>query len=395
MIKINNYELSLCILEELIKRGIRKNIFNFDGSFEENELFEITNLNLTGLTSLKDINKLARLKSLSIYSFPTSNMTQYDVAKINQIEDFTPISLLTNLEELRIANDNYITELNISSLKKLRVLELYNNLNLKNVIGIDSLTTLESISLINNKITDLGNTKKYIINTMDAPVNILDIKLFSHLFKDEETRKFLEQHLRKAFSNITFGEKTTFDDGKYIFTYEQAKDMYYRALRILRHLEIKQANFEAIKKIHAYIAFSIKYNDQGLAYRNKIYFEISRKNDKQANYLLRRLKLMNTSYAAIVNKEAICEGYVNMMIFLLDIIGIEARMVNCSFEGVEFNHAAIKFKYNGIWYYADPERERLTKQIDEFGYTLEEFSRLYSIPIKEYIEQNKRERGRL
>ena len=394
MIRIDNYELGTCILHELIKRGIRNSIFDYNGEFSEQELNMIDHLTLTGISNLMDIDKLPQLKTLNIYSYPSSNLIEFDSSLINDIFDFSILANLNSLEELRIYNDNNIDFLNITNLKKLKVLDLFNNPNLTEIKGLDELKNPENVSLINNGFKTIGDTKKYITNTMDTAQNTLDINLFISLFGHEEERKFLERQLRQALSNITFGEKTTFDDGKYIISYDQAKDMYFRALRILKYLEIKEVNLDTIKKIHEYVAFSIKYDTKGLNYRDRTYFNLSDKKSEKEKYILKRLKLMNTSYAALVNKKAVCEGYVNMMIFLLSIIGIEARMVNCSYEGIEFNHAAIKFKFNGIWYYADPERERLTEETDEFAYTFEEFKQRYNIPVKEYLDMNKLERGR-
>ena len=42
----------------------------------------------------------------------------------------------------------------------------------------------------------------------------------------------------------------------------------------------------------------------------------------------------------------------------------------------------------------NPEKERLTEETDEFGYTFEEFKQRYNIPIKEYLDMDKLERGR-
>ena len=257
MIKINNYELGTCILHELIKRGIRNSIFDYNGEFSEQELNMIDHLTLTGISNLMDIDKLPQLKTLNIYSYPSSNLIEFDSSLINDIFDFSILANLNSLEELRIYNDNNIEFLDITNLKKLKVLDLFNNPNLTVIKGLDELKNLESASLINNGFKTIGDTKKYITNTMDTAQNTLDIKLFISLFGHEEERKFLERQLRQALSNITFGEKTTFDDGKYIISYDQAKDMYFRALRILKYLEIKEVNLDTVKKIHEYVAFSI------------------------------------------------------------------------------------------------------------------------------------------
>lgn len=394
MISFKNYELSLIILEELLKKGLRQTRFGFNGEFSEAELRSVTSLTLTGLSSLEEIEKLPQLRSLTIYSYPSSNLTDFDSLKINTITDFSILSALTNLEELKIYNDNGITSLDISNIPNLNTIILFNNPNLKTITGLDEKTNLKSVILINNNLTSIGNTKKYILNTTNTPENILDVKLFPHLFGSRHNRLFLETRLKEALTNITFGEKITFADDKYILSYEQTKNMYFRALKILRQLNIYMGSWESIKKIHNYIASNVEYDDEGLEYRSVVYLNLLQIPSANKEYFLKRLKLMNTSYAAIVNKKAVCEGFVNMMRFILSIIDVETRMVNCSYDGQEFNHAAIKFKYNDTWYYADPERQR--KSIEEkFGYTLEEFKKIYNIPIKEQMDSLENTRGRV
>ena len=395
MINFNNYELSLIILEQLLKKGLRQNRFGFNGEFSESEISSITNLTLTGLSSLDEIDKLPNLRSLTIYSYPSSNLAEFDPLQINTITDFSLLSNLTHLEELKIYNDNFLSLLDINNLTNLNTIVLFNNVNLKTLIGLDEKTKLKSVVLINNGLRSIGNTKKYIINTTNTPENILDVKLFPNLFGSRHNRLFLETRLKEALTNITFGEKITFADDKYILSYEQTKNMYFRALKILRQLNVYMGNWESIKKIHNYTAFSVEYDDEGLEYRSMAYLNLLQIPSDNKEYFLKRLKLMNTSYAAIVNKKAVCEGFVNMMRFILSIIDVETSLVNCSYEGSEFNHAAIKFKYDDVWYYVDPERQRKSEEIDKFGYTLEEFKEIYNIPIKEQIDNLENARGRV
>ena len=68
MIKFNNYELGVCILHELIKKGIRNSIFDYNGEFSEQELNMIENLTLTGISDLIDIDKILRAKFLYFLS---------------------------------------------------------------------------------------------------------------------------------------------------------------------------------------------------------------------------------------------------------------------------------------------------------------------------------------
>ena len=191
MINFNNYELSLIILEQLLKKGLRQNRFGFNGEFSESEISSITNLTLTGLSSLDEIDKLPNLRSLTIYSYPSSNLAEFDPLQINTITDFSLLSNLTHLEELKIYNDNFLSLLDINNLTNLNTIVLFNNVNLKTLIGLDEKTKLKSVVLINNGLRSIGNTKKYIINTTNTPENILDVKLFPNLFGSRHNRLFL------------------------------------------------------------------------------------------------------------------------------------------------------------------------------------------------------------
>ena len=183
---------------------------------------------------------------------------------------------------------------------------------------------------------------------------------------------------------------------KYLLDYFKVKNMYIRVKQILRNLQINNPpSLEDLKRIHTYIAFSIKYDYDGLEYRDKNYQETLIKNNKEKEYFMNRLKLMNTSYGAIVNHKAVCEGYVNMMIFMFNILGVVAKQVKSSLDGLQLDHAIIKFNYEGKWYYADPEKERETKAIDLFALSFEEFSQKYYLPLKEYIDNEKNEKMEL
>ncbi len=386
---INNYELALEILSELKRVGIRTSIFGFNGTFTPEELNTITKLTLTGTTSLEDIEKLPNLRELNIYSDDISSMPGNTIPNINQIHDFKPLELASSLQILRILNDNFLTELDLTNLPNLHKLQLINNTHLKYLKGLDKLTGLEEVVLLNNGIATIENISDYIAHTQDTAINIFDLTMFPFTFgNNPKTRHYLEAKLASGLSNLSFAEKVSFDDGSFLLDYYKVKNMYLRVKQILRNLNIQDPpTFEDIKNIHKYIAFSLKYDYDGLDYRDKNYRNTLNKDIKGKDYFMNRFKLMNTSYAAIVNRKAVCEGYVNMMIFMLNTIGIEAKQVRVSISNeLELEHTILKFKYNDEWYYADPEKERETKEIDLFAFSFEEFSKKYSLPYKEYLD---------
>ena len=50
--------------------------------------------------------------------------------------------------------------------------------------------------------------------------------------------------------------------------------MFFRALKILRQLNVYRGNWESIKKIHNHTSFNVEYDDEGLEYRNEAYLNL-------------------------------------------------------------------------------------------------------------------------
>ncbi len=390
---INNNDLALEILNELITQKVRSSFFGFNGTFTPEELNHITKITLKGVTSLDDLEKLPNLKELNIFSDDSSNIINPDEADINHILDFSPLEQLKNLKTLRIYNDCFLESLDLSNMTSLHRVQLVNNTHLQTLRGLDKLMNLQEVVLLNNGLATIENIKDYIEHTKDTAVNVFDLTMFPNLFGENfKDRRYLEEKLAMEMSNLMFAEKVSFGDGEFILTYDKVKNMYQRVKQIIRNLHISfPPTFEDLKRIHTYIAFSIKYDYAGLEYRDQNYQSTLIKDGKEKDYFMNRLKLMNTSFGAIVNHKAVCEGYVNMMIFMLNTLGIVAKQVRVGLKSSNLDHAIIKFQYNGEWYYADPEKERETKSIDLFALSFDELSRKYVLPLKEYIDNNQKQ----
>lgn len=63
-----NNSLSITILEKLVKIGKRANIFNFNGTFTEDELDAIDELVVSNCDGLDGLSNLKNLKNLTIIS---------------------------------------------------------------------------------------------------------------------------------------------------------------------------------------------------------------------------------------------------------------------------------------------------------------------------------------
>lgn len=393
MIHICNYELGIYIDDYLVKHNYRKNdIFNNKrfNYFTSDELDTIHELTLTGISSLNDLDKLKNLKKLCIKNdkdirLPL-NIDFKNSSDINHITDFTIVEKLTSLESLAIYNDFYIEKLDLGKLTSLKRLVLIDNKLLKNLYNIENLKNLDVIIIVGNKIKQFDNWKNYIINTKESKVNFLDTILMPNLFKNTSNFK-----LYNSTSNIIFSESKGILDFTTINKLN-AKQMYSEALRLYSRLN-KSSKFNYIKDLYYYIIDNIEYDEENLLKRSAIYNKLLYTKGAIENKYGKYLTLMNSSVDALIKKKCVCEGYVQLMRFMLSFANIEADIVYCSdYSSEEYDRAALKIKYNNKWFYCDPEWEQ-RKKIDYFFKTKEEFIKTHKLNSRENLTYKKTKVG--
>ena len=112
---------------------------------------------------------------------------------------------------------------------------------------------------------------------------------------------------------------------------------------------------EKICAINTWLVENVTYDKEAIKTRDGIMSKVGVKLNTKAN----------TSYNALVNGSAVCEGYTNGMKFLLNKAGIEAETVACKIwnpsearsEYVpkeKADHSIIRFKTEDGWFYSDP-----------------------------------------
>ena len=388
MVKIENYPLALNIVNELIRLNIRQNYFNFNQEFTIEEINSIKHLTIKECNSLDGLELLPNLIDLVIMS---ANLDRFssNISELNGIEDFSIINKL-KIKSLAIYYDQFITELDISDLDLVR-LQLFSNPNLKTISGLDVQTHLGTVVICNCPITNMGDIRQYINNTCDTNVNILDINMFNRLFYNE--RDFLKTKLYAILSNIRFGERIYFYDEVFNIELHQILDMHNRASRIIEFLNINDlSEIDTIYKIYKYIISHITYDNRGLQYREENYRNFLGMTDEEKRYFMRRLAVINSSYSALTRKKAICDGYVNMMKYLLDICGIEARTVICRCSN-GLSHSAIKFLIDNKWHYADIEKDRDINNIRYFDLTKKQMEEIYELSPHEDFDEKMINKG--
>lgn len=383
MISINNYDLAYTIVKKLVTDGKRSSIFPFDTNFTEEELDSIDHISITSNNSCLDLEKLKNLKALHIVGTASSEDTEK--------HHFDNISRLNELEELSIVNVDQITNIDVSRLRKLKKLIIVNNEYLTSITGLDRLTNLETVVICGNSIDYIPNIRKYIRNTINTQTNVLDVLIYNNTFaKRMEDEYYLEEKVNENMSNIKFGEMLEFNNECYNIEYYQMKEMSKKINSIISSLDIDkhESEMSIAFKVYNYVVNNVKYDYDGLDYRDSVYESDINLSDLKNSYIKRRVLSINSSYNALMNKKSVCDGYVNMMRILLDRYDIKTKKVLCSFNedlSLKLNHVAIKAKIGSEWRYFDPEKERLTKDNRYFALSYEEFLKTHTMESSEQL----------
>ena len=155
------------------------------------------------------------------------------------------------------------------------------------------------------------------------------------------------------------------------------------------------SDIEKTMAIYAYIVENIKYDDI-LLKKEK---ELRDKGQKIGKCVSKILNGKQSSYNAFMKGEVVCEGYTNMMHYMLSSVGIESKTVICigerdngetSFVDRGENHSAIRVKTGDDWYYYDPTWDAGKMELKNVFKTKEEFEKNHTFTVlEEKIESPK------
>lgn len=361
-----SHQLAILISLKLHELGYDRNIFVLDSRFNQftkQELEMITELKVREEDDLSGIEYLTNLKRLYIKSinytdFISGNSVYYN-AHINQIEDFSFISKLKSLELLHIENDVNIRNLDVSELENLRELYLIHNPNLTELIGIEQLEKLEKVMIYGNKINNELDIVKYMENTIATIPNILDVNMYENIIK--RNRK-----IGKTISDYSLLGRTKLEFGEYIgflklslVSPQSLYDMYMKLDVLFKKNNLYEASDEIkISFVWNYILRNVKLDREQLQKRNIQFQQMKQNNEDVPEYLVKNFVSLHNSYIAFHFKKANCEGIVNLMQFMFEMLGITSSNVHCidlKYKNyMRPNHALIRILYKGNWYYCDP-----------------------------------------
>lgn len=335
--------------------------------FREEDLALIERLDIVNFKDINDLVHFPNLKTLNLrsasYNDILPDLHYDDCGIINHITDFSVLSKLPTLETLVIENDVYIKELDLSGLNHLSTLIVVNNPNLSTLKGIEDLESLNYIIMYGNAITSPIDMQKYIKNTRLTSTNIIDISMYLPMTGNtREGAKKLKDYEIASVTNVKFAEKSGFLN----FTKATPNNLYDMYIKLdtmfKRNKAYELSEEEKVSYVFTYIFKNIGFAKQAIEDRDAEYAEAMSKYKEIPEQLKPGLASIHSGYRTYYFHGGNCEGIVNLMIFMLRMLGIEAHDVHCHDRRAKStfgsNHAIVRVHINGKIYYCDPTFDR-------------------------------------
>lgn len=399
----SDISLASVIRNELKKNGISPKYTGVSdfGKFSLEELQSVKRLNLefntfTDISILEHCPNLIELKIVSLNSKQASTNLSSEayysyISKRNNIKDFSVISKLKSLEFLTIQDSDFLQDLDLSNLPNLSGVYLIGNHQLKSVRGLDSLSELTELELVNNNaLTPSFDFKKMIDQGLSGIR--LDFDLYPALKKAfPDIATYISEKERTAYINCKWCENLSDIRTNDINT-NRIDTMEQKAQEILnRIIGPNYSDIEKISAIYAYIIHNVKYDYQSLnaAKKGEENEALKQARENLSELTSKILDRKQSSYNAILEGKSVCEGYTNMMHYLLKSVGINSMTVHCSSDlqrsviGRDSDHSVIKVEFNGEWYYFDPTWDANKNNLSNFFKTKEEFSSNHTLSMTE------------
>lgn len=336
-----------------------------DNSFPEDILCHIKKVVLINATldDLEFLTALPNLEELVLSNLDyqkVADYLDYSESTFNMIGDYSAISKLTGLKKLVIDNDVCVEELDLGNLSELNTLVLSNNPKLRKLKGMGRLHKLDTVCMYGNSIREFEDFEDYLHNTIDATSNTVDIDvLFTYVKSIDDLNKLYNQYVR-GLTNINFSEKNgqvghiDMEIPLFVELYKKIYTTFKRA----RLYEEGISKEQQVEYIYRFVTSYIKFAEDELQARQRLYMdEVMPRYGRIPNFYGKHFGALHSSYYAYYFRNANCEGMVNLMRFMSNMLGIESEDVHCSDKkgnSTGLNHAIYRTFNNGVWCYFDP-----------------------------------------
>lgn len=390
--------------------------------FTQEELDSITELNICyeEVRDIKDLEKLHNLKKLSIISGNSNLYAKFENGEIDEespyyrektnIEDFGILGKLKNIEELRIESEENLSKLDVTNMKNLKKLELINNINLKEVIGLKEVENLEKILMSRN---GTGNLELKEFDIMSAVENrklkevVLDVDMFPNLIKEfPQLVEKIEQYEKNNERVYTWIEnKNIYNGWANKFNTRNLKEMDIKVEEILQNIiEPEYTEIEKTLAIYNYITDNVDNDYKMLEFHERMQKDVryslfleGRSNKSSYSIINKRILGKQSSFNAIMKGKAVCQGYAQMMHYMLTKENIESREVYCiadpiieeqELEDKGIDHSVIRVKTDDEWYYYDPTWDAGNAKYEYAYKTKYEFNKKHTLSAQEEKIEN-------
>ena len=223
----------------------------------------------------------------------------------------------------------------------------------------------------------------------------LDVDLYPKL---KQMQPRLDSVIRENFISCKWTENIS-RIRKNEYNTVQVKLMDKKCKEILGNIvRPEYSEIEKTMAIYTYIVENIKY-DYILLKREK---ELRDKGQKIGKGESKILNGKQSSYNAFMKGEVVCEGYTNMMHYMLSTVGIESKTVSCigerdnkeeSFVDRGENHSVIRVKTGNDWYYYDPTWDAGKMELRNVFKTKKEFEKNHTFTVLEEKIENPKEKA--
>lgn len=302
-----------------------------DCRFTQAELMLIEELDIKNPINgaLEGIEMLPNLRRLSISG--TQNAAFTDPRWLDSIgdKDVWHIQNLKNLESLTIINQSHITEIDLSLLPQLKEVNINNNVNLEEIVGIDKLKKLESLSCYGNaSLQNIRNLDKTIIQNKDNLSGMnLDVLLFP---KAIGYKPIIGEYNKEAMEAIEYIDETSSRGVTWTETVNLANNftmgmrgmlnLHNTACRILHDILPPNAGTcVTVTLVEKYLAENVIYDAEANKFTgpNGIICQIGPEH------------VIRGAVGCLVWKSCVCQGYTRGEQYLLALRGIKTREVYC------------------------------------------------------------------
>lgn len=219
------------------------------------------------------------------------------------------------------------------------VYELYDLVN----IGTDSTETTNQVAEDSQNVADKPKSSLYeaIYNGLLTIDSEIDVSAFTT--DSDEGWKVLKEVLRDhpELYYFSFDGSLFWDDGRFEFKYrfpesqiiEMNSELEQMAENIIAdHIRADMSDFDKVKAIHDYLVLHTAYD----------YENYKKDTVPDSSYDI---------YGTLMNQVAVCEGYAESMVYVLNKINIESIYVSGTANGE--SHAWNKVNVAGKWYNVD------------------------------------------